>query len=222
MKSSLSIQLKAALLLIVFAMNTVVGFACSIGLNMGFNSKENDLKETLGTVVHVHENGEKHIHHEKEKSNSDEKVDQHVEMEATELVVHIHKNGKKHIHEKKKDSHNPDKAHRHNEASKHQEQEERPNHDQSKKHDETNRSENSKSEEGNCCTDEVKQFQQLDKSIPTPSNLVHPVFFTTFVSVYYNISLSPHTDIVRDIKPFVRSYHPPIQDIRIAIQSFQI
>ncbi|MEP7107158.1 MAG: hypothetical protein ABI760_04235 [Ferruginibacter sp.] len=29
-------------------------------------------------------------------------------------------------------------------------------------------------------------------------------------------------DIVRDIKPLVRSYHPPISDIRIAIQLFQI
>jgi hypothetical protein len=165
LKPNISIQLKAAFLLIVFALNTVVGFAFSVGVDMSFNTKH------------------------------------HGEEEVTEAVVHIHKDGKKHIHHEKKESHSHDNSHKHNEPSK---------------------AKNSKGDEGNCCTDNVKKFQQLDKSVPNSVNIIHPVFFTAFVAVHYNITLLPHTDIVRDIKPFVRSYHPPIPDIRIAIQSFQI
>lgn len=36
MKSTISIKIKAAFLLVVFALNTVVGFACSLGVDMGF------------------------------------------------------------------------------------------------------------------------------------------------------------------------------------------
>ncbi|MEO6731937.1 MAG: hypothetical protein ABIN01_12030 [Ferruginibacter sp.] len=166
MKLNTSIkQLKAAFLLSVFALNTIVGFACAVGVDMGFNSKH------------------------------------HSEEEATEAVVHIHKDGKKHIHHEKKETHNHDKSHKHNEAKN---------------------LENSKSDGGNCCTNKVKQFQELDKSVAASQSIVHPIFFTAFVAVYYNNTLLPHTDVVRDIKRFVRSYHPPISDIRIAIQSFQI
>lgn len=164
LKPNTSIKLKAAFLLAVFALNTIVGFACSVGMEMGFNAK----------------------HHGEE---------------ATEAVVHIHKDGKKHIHQEKKETFSHDKLH---------------------KHDEANKSDNSKSEEGNCCTDKVKEFHDLDKSVPASQSIVHPIFFTAFIAVYYNITLLPFTDVIRDIKPFVRSYHPPIPDIRIAIQSFQI
>ena len=149
----------------VFALNTVVGFACSVGVEMGFNTK----------------------HHESE--------------EATKAVVHIHKDGKEHIHQDKKESHSHDKSH---------------------KHDGTHNQHEESSEKGGCCNDKVMNFQQLDKCVPSTISLVHPVFFTAFVATYYNINIFPHTDVVKDIKPFVRSYHPPIPDIRIAIQSFQI
>ena len=148
----------------VFALNIVVGFACSIGMDMGFNTK----------------------HHGEE---------------ATEAVVHIYKDGKKQIHQEKKESYSHDKSHKHDGAKK---------------------TKKSPSNEGSCCTDNVKKFQRLDKSVPNPVNIIPPVFFTAFGAVYYNITLLPHTDIVRDIKPFVRSYHPRIPDIRIAIQSFRI
>lgn len=141
----------------VFALNTVVGFACSVGVDMGFNAK--------------------HL-------NTDE---------ATEAVVHIHKDGKKHIHHEKKENHSHDKNHYKLGKDK-----------------------------GNCCTDDVKQFQDLDKAVPNSLYFVHPVFLAAFVATYCNLSLFPYTDVVKDIKPFVRSYHPPIPDIRIAIQSFQI
>lgn len=149
----------------VFALNTVVGFACSVGVDMGFNTK----------------------HHE--------------ENEATKAVVHIHKDGKKHIHHEKKESHSHGKVHKHDQADNNQKPE---------------------SEKGGCCKDNVLSFQQLDKSVPSSVSLIHPVFFTAFLASYCDINLFAYTDVVRDIKPFVRSYHPPIQDIRIAIQSFQI
>ncbi|MGI8637860.1 MAG: hypothetical protein ACR2KZ_20870 [Segetibacter sp.] len=166
MKRNTSIKLKAAVLLMVFALNTVVAFACAVGVDMGFNSK--------------------HHHHGDE---------------ATEVVGHVYKDGSKNVHHEKHESHSRDKSHHHDEAS-----------NQHK----------SGSEKDNCCNDKVRTFQQLDKSVPQTVNAVHPVFFTAFLASFYNINILPHTDIVKDIKPFVRSYHPPIPDIRIAIQSFQI
>ena len=62
MKRNISIQLKAALLLIVFATNTVMGFACAIGIDMGFNTKHHDDGEATETPVHVHADGKMHEH----------------------------------------------------------------------------------------------------------------------------------------------------------------
>lgn len=127
MKSITSIKLKAAFLLVVFSLNTIVGFACSLGLEMGYNSTH------------------------------------HGEDAATEAVVHIHKDGKKHIHHEKKESHTHDKSHN---------------------HDEANNTEKTRKDKDNCCTDEVMNFQQIDKSIPNSVNIIHPIFFTAFVAVY--------------------------------------
>ena len=194
-----STKLKAAFLLMVFALNTVVGFACSMGMDMGFNTKHHDNQEATEAVVHVHNDGKKHVHQEKKETHSHNNSG--IPGDELKAIAHVHKNGTKHIHQEKKESRSHDKSH---------------------KHDEENSDEKSKSNEGNCCTDNVKSFQDLDKSIPSSRSIIHPVFFTAFVAVYYNIALLPHTDVVKDIKPFVRSYHPPIPDIRIAIQSFQI
>lgn len=162
MKSIASIKLKAAFVLVVFSLNTVAGFACSLGLDLGNHS----------------------THH---------RVDG-----ATAVVDHNHKDGKKHTDEDKKES----KSHN---------------------HDQANNTEKSKSDkEDNCCTNEVMNFQKIDKLIPTSVNIIHPFFVITFVAVYYNITSFAHTNVVRNIRPFVRSYHPPIPDIRIAIQSFLI
>ena len=64
MRQNLSIQIKAALLLIVFSMNTVIGFTCAIGVDMGFNKLHHDERETGETSVYVHTDGKKHQHHE--------------------------------------------------------------------------------------------------------------------------------------------------------------
>ncbi len=66
MKRKIAIQLKALFLLLVFAFNTAVGFACAIGLDMGFNKAHHDEE---ATEIHVHANGEKHEHHSKTGSH---------------------------------------------------------------------------------------------------------------------------------------------------------
>jgi hypothetical protein len=56
MKLSRTIQLKAVFLLAVFTLNTMVGFACAVGLDMGFNSKHHHHKDD--TITHHHQNNE--------------------------------------------------------------------------------------------------------------------------------------------------------------------
>lgn len=147
----------AAFFTIVFSLNTVVGFACSVGLDMGFNSK-----------------------HHSEK--------------ATEAVVHTHADGKKHIHQEKKTTHvHADPMNQHSSGSK----------------------------KDNCCNDEVASLVQTDKVVTQSFNLIHPVFLLVYFDAFSTVALPPN-DVTKDIKQFVRSYHPPIPDIRIAIQSFQI
>ncbi len=143
-----SIQFKAAFLLIVFSLNTVIGFACAIGLDMGFNSH----------------------HHE----------------ESAIEVSENHHHGKSH----------------HDETDVH--------------HHQTN------NDKDNCCNDEVMKFQQVDKAIASSVTLISPVFFTSFLASFYHIDLLSSNNRISTIKYFVRRHHPPIPDIRIAIQSFLI
>lgn len=159
MSKKLSIQVKAAILLIVFSLNTVVGFACGVGIDMGFNSTHHHDEEATETSVHIHADGIRHVHHDEVIKHHDEAANNH----------HESKNGK-----------------------------------------------------DNCCNDMVKEFNQFDKSLPHSVSFINPVFFVTFVSAFYNIDVLFHSQITPNTKYFVRSYHPPIPDVRIAIQSFQI
>ena len=154
-----SIRFKAAFLMVVFSLNTIIGFACALGIDMKFNTSH---------------------HHEEE---------------ATKTSVHIHADGKKHIHQEK-----------------------------SKHHDETAKNHhNSKDKKDNCCNDEVMKFNEVDKSAShSLSQTISPIFFAIFVGSFYHINISYTSYIDTGIKYFVRSYHPPISDIRIAIRSFQI
>jgi hypothetical protein len=63
-KKNKAIQLKAIFLLIVFSLNTIIGFACAVGLDMGFNSKHHHHEDTISrsTKSH-HHNGKSHHHH---------------------------------------------------------------------------------------------------------------------------------------------------------------
>ncbi len=152
MKRNGPIQLKAAFLLVVFGLNMAVGFACSVGLHMVFNTSHHHDEEA--TEVHVHADGKKHEHH----------------AEA-----------KKHHHDEK---------------------------DASKKDD--------------CCNNKVVRLSQADKAIPQSNILIIPGCFSAFISSFYNINVFYPSQITTSVRYFVRSYHPPITDIRIAIQSFQI
>ena len=158
MKKIKSLQLKAAFLLIVFSLNTIIGFACAVGLDMGFNSN----------------------HHEKE---------------VTDIPIHVHADGKQHHH--------------HNEVKN--------------PHEEADNNFNkTTNDEDNCCHDKVTQIAQQDKAIAPPICITNPTFFTAFISSFYYIEIQLSTGADSHIKYFVQRHHPPIPDIRIAIQSFQI
>lgn len=60
MKSTLSIQLKALLLLTVFGLNSAVGFACSMGIEIGF--KKTHQHEEMSAAHHHEENNDTHKH----------------------------------------------------------------------------------------------------------------------------------------------------------------
>lgn len=165
MKKNYPIQLKAAFLLLVFALNTMVGFACAIGVDMGFNTNHHhDVTEKIESSIHIHADGKKHIHHEHQSNRS----------------------GK------------------------------------SNHHDGVSNLKGSQESPDNCCNDKVLKFEQLDKTIAQGYATVNPVFYATFIAAYYDLDfiLFPQRSV--SIKYFVRSHHPPIPDIRIAIQSFQI
>lgn len=73
MKRNISIKIKAALLLLVFSLNTGVGFACAVGLDMGFNTSHHQ-EEATKPSIHIHSDGKKHEHHnESAKQHHEEK-----------------------------------------------------------------------------------------------------------------------------------------------------
>lgn len=148
MKKNKSIQIKAAILLIVFSLNTVIGFACAVGMDMGFNS---------------HHHGE--------------------------VAIEVSQN------------HHHDKSHHHDKADV---------------------SQKKANDNDNCCNDEVMKFQKVDKNIATSFSLNSPIFFTPFLATFYNSQILSSNKKISAIKYFVRRHQPPIPDIRIAIQSFQI
>ena len=78
------------------------------------------------------------------------------------------------------------------------------------------------SKKDDCCNDKVVKLSQADKAIPQSNILINPGFFSAFISSYYNIDIFYPSQVTTSTRYFVRSYHPPITDIRIAIQSFQI
>lgn len=152
MKRNKSIQLKAAFLLVVFALNTLVGFACAVGVDMGYNSKGLKTAATHGKEDTLND-------HHKEKA-----------------VKHVEKN----------------------------------------------KNDDCCDKEDNCCKNKVLRIFQTDKAVPQVSQLEIPVTFISFIAAYYNIDISFPSQVTPSTKYFVRGHHPPIADIRIAIQSFQI
>ncbi len=160
MKISLSKRLKATFLTVVFLLNTMVGFACSVGWDMGFNKDHHGQSSSENiTKAHSHPPGTKTHSHEHKATESD------------------------------KDDH---------------------------KH-------NNKKEKGGCCKDEVAKFVAVDKQLNKAQSIKAPDLFsnTSFPTfILADVDVAPgHTPNNRF---FVRCHHPPIPDIRIAVQSFQI
>lgn len=80
MKLLSSIQIKAIVLLVVFSLNTAVGFACSIGMDLGYNnSHHQDVAVQPATHVHSEHEG-------------------HHQPEPAKKAVHSHSDGKEHDH----------------------------------------------------------------------------------------------------------------------------
>lgn len=159
MNKIFSIQVKAAFFLIVFSLNTIIGCACSLGMNLGFNN-------------HHHNN------------------------EAPQVSLHVHADGKKH-------QHNSNTGKQQIKGQNHHHR--------------------SKDSNDNCCNSKVIRFVQVDKSLsPSLKFVINPLFSIPFVSAFYNLNVLVFPQITKSIKYFVRSHHPPIPDIRISIQSFQI
>lgn len=174
MNRNLSIKLKALFLLVVFASNTAVGFACAVGVDMGFNSSHHSETEEP-EAVHIHDDGKKHVH----------------ENETSVITTHVHEDGTNHQHDSEQ-----------------------------AKQIAVDDSNLLTKDDGGCCTNEVQEFQNLDKNISVNTGINVPVFMA-ILSTYFDIDFS------LAIKDFpvnykARFYYPPPPDIRIAIQRFQI
>lgn len=144
-----SIPLTSRFLLVVFLLNTVIGFACTIGLEA---DHDHQLQDAQGIHLHEHDHGGSDHHH-------DLAADQHSE----------------------------------------------------------------KNDQENCCKDEVTKLLKEDKLITSKSVVnLQPVFFITVPASFYLVNAPVLSTVALVNRYFVRSYHPPTEDIRISIQSFQI
>jgi hypothetical protein len=157
MKISSSMQFKAAFLTIVFLLNTIVGFACAVGMDMGFNRDHHPEQETVHSSKHAHHDSDRH-HHAKHE-HDEEAADHHA----------------------------------------------------------------AKSSKDNCCKDQVTKITKADKLSQAGFNyrLLSGSFFL-LPSTAYRIGNSGTFPVNVPNTHFVRHCRPPIPDLRIAIQSFQI
>ncbi len=155
MKEKLSISLKATFLLIVFLLNTVVGFACAISMQYGTPYGEHHTSESYKNTGHDHAN---------------------------------------HDHPKQTEAH----------------------HDLTDHH-------TTKKDKDDCCKDEVTKLLKEDKVSPSKITVsIQQALFFTLLPTYCQLDILASSVYQPNTKYFVRSYHPPIRDIRISIQSFQI
>ena len=86
-------------------------------------------------------------------------------------------------------------------------------------HEEAEHKHTDNNKKDNCCNDSVLKLLQTDKAVPQFAKLINLTFF---IPVYYSINIFYPSQFSTSNKYYVRGNHPPIPDIRIAIQSFQI
>jgi len=138
-------------------------------------------------------------------------ADHHKEPAGHQQKAHEH--GKSHEHNASSNHHQNPASHHENPADHHQEQAD--HHKQA-----SNPLENTKDD---CCKDEVAKFEKSDKQAPKSLNFnINPAFSTIFILSFNHFDVFASYKLKPDNKYFVRSYHPPIREIRIAIQSFLI
>jgi len=89
-------------------------------------------------------------------------------------------------------------------------------------HEEAEHKHKDNDKKNDCCNDKVLNLLKADKNVPQFAKLISPTFFTVFILVYYSSNISYPSQVSTSNKYYVRGHHPPIPDIRIAIQSFQI
>ena len=77
-------------------------------------------------------------------------------------------------------------------------------------------------DDDDCCNDSLIKLSQVDKSCPQFFTIAGLNFFTAFISSFYSIDILHSLKGHANARYYVRNHHPPIPDIRLAIQSFQI
>lgn len=78
-------------------------------------------------------------------------------------------------------------------------------------------------EKDNCCKDEAVKFAKADKLFPQASYTgINPISLPALLSNFFYLNDFESGSNIYINKFVVLGYHPPIRNIRIAIQSFQI
>ena len=89
-------------------------------------------------------------------------------------------------------------------------------------HEEAENKHKDNDKKDDCCNDKVLKLLQTDKAVPQFTKLINQTFSISFIPVYNSINITYPSQVSTSNKYYVRGHHPPIPDIRIAIQSFQI
>ncbi len=163
----INMKSKALFLLVIFLLNTLVGFACA--LQIEYKSQGSKSEE------HVHD----HSSHAHDSASSADIA---------------------HNHGSHKHSGNRETAH---------------------KKPELNHSQSGSAEDGSCCQDEVRKFYSLDKIAPQSGKIIAKPPVLDITGFYYTpLAVLP---IKKGFDKYLDNrQRPPTNDIRIAIQSFQI
>ncbi len=89
-------------------------------------------------------------------------------------------------------------------------------------HEEASDKHSDNDKKDDCCNDSVLKLLKADKTLSQVEKLVSPVSNSVFLPSYYSANISNHSQVNTAIKYYVHGHHPPIPNILIAIQRFQI
>ncbi len=87
--------IRALFLLLVFSLNTIVGFACSVGIDMGYNSKHHQHNSSDASSKchsnksdqkHAHETSQKHDHQHKNTGTGEDTPDDCCANDVTRFI----------------------------------------------------------------------------------------------------------------------------------------